>query len=155
MTVLGIREDTSLDPADHLAEALRSSRMLLILNNCEHLIEQTATLTARLLRTAPDLRVLVTSREPLALAGECLWPVSPLELPDRTASMEHYTDFAERAAPHLRGHDQRSWLRRLDVEAANLRRSLDSAIQDSDLRRRISERPSVEPRARRIRAGLK
>ena len=173
MTVLGIREDPSMDPADHLAEALRSTRMLLILNNCEHLIEQTAKLTARLLRTAPELRVLVTSREPLALASECVWPVSPLELPDRTASMEpavvvefsavqlfvartvaayglqrlrqagefgqlrlrhrrYYTDFAERAAPHLRGHDQRYRLRRLDVEAANLRSLLDSAIQDND-----------------------
>ena len=88
MTVLGIREDTSVDPADHLAEALRTSRMLLVLDNCEHLIEQAARLTARLLRTAPELRVLVTSREPLALAGECVWPVSPLELPDPTASME-------------------------------------------------------------------
>jgi predicted ATPase/DNA-binding SARP family transcriptional activator len=88
MTVLGIREDTWLDPADHLAEALRARRMLLILDNCEHLIGQTAALTARLLRAAPDLCVLVTSREPLALAGETVWPVPPLELPDLAATME-------------------------------------------------------------------
>ncbi len=86
MTVLGIREDTAMDAAGHLAEALRTSRMLLILDNCEHLIEETAMLTARLLRTAPGLHVLVTSREPLALAGEAVWPVPPLELPGPAAS---------------------------------------------------------------------
>src|SRR5262249_58729397 len=44
----------------------------------------------------------------------------------------YYTSLAERAAPHLRGHDQRSWLRRLDTEAANLRSALDSALNDND-----------------------
>jgi predicted ATPase/DNA-binding SARP family transcriptional activator len=88
MAVLGIRDDSPMDPVDLLAEALRARRMLLILDNCEHLIDQTAKLTARLLRAAPELRVLVTSREPLTLAGEVVWPVPPLQLPDLAADPE-------------------------------------------------------------------
>jgi predicted ATPase/DNA-binding SARP family transcriptional activator/tetratricopeptide (TPR) repeat protein len=86
LAVLDIRDDSAMDPAEHLADALRTSRMLLILDNCEHLIDQAARLTARLLRAAPELRVLITSREPLMLAGEVVWAVPPLELPDPACS---------------------------------------------------------------------
>ena len=48
----------------------------------------------------------------------------------RVRHRRYYTNFAERAAPRLRRHDQRSWLRRLDAEAANLRSALDSALND-------------------------
>ncbi|MBV9384642.1 MAG: winged helix-turn-helix domain-containing protein, partial [Streptosporangiaceae bacterium] len=85
MAVLGIRDDVSADPSDLLAEALRGSRMLLIFDNCEHLVDQAAKLTAQLLQAAPELRILVTSREPLMLAGEVVWAVPPLELPDANA----------------------------------------------------------------------
>ncbi len=88
MAVLGIWDGRSLDPADVLAEALRTSRMLLILDNCDHLIDQTAKLAARLLQAAPELRVLVTSREPLMLAGEVVWAVPPLEVPGPAADPE-------------------------------------------------------------------
>jgi predicted ATPase/DNA-binding SARP family transcriptional activator len=88
MAVLGIRDDSSMDPAERLADALRNSRMLLILDNCEHLIDQSAKLAARLLQAAPQLRVLVTSREPLMVAGEVVWAVPPLELPDLAADPE-------------------------------------------------------------------
>jgi predicted ATPase/DNA-binding SARP family transcriptional activator len=85
MTVLGIRDDSSMSPSDLLAAALRTSRMLLIFDNCEHLIDDVAKLAAQLLRSAPELRILVTSREPLMLAGEVVWAVPPLELPDQAA----------------------------------------------------------------------
>jgi len=81
LAVLGIRDDSSLDPADRLADALRGSRMLLILDNCEHVIDQAAKLAALLVQAAPELRILVTSREPLMLAGEVVWAVPPLDLP--------------------------------------------------------------------------
>jgi predicted ATPase/DNA-binding SARP family transcriptional activator len=86
MAVLGIRDDSSMDPAEVIADALRTSRMLLVLDNCEHLIGQAAKLTARLLQAAPELRVLATSREPLMLAGEVVWAVPPLDLPGPAAS---------------------------------------------------------------------
>jgi predicted ATPase len=58
---------------------------LLVLDNCEHVLDACATLTGRLLAAAPELRVLATSREPLGLAGERLWPVRPLVVPEASA----------------------------------------------------------------------
>ena len=88
MAALGIRDDSTMDPSDLLAEALRARRTLLILDNCEHLAGQVAKLAARLLQAAPELRILVTSREPLMLGGEVVWSVPPLELPDPAAELE-------------------------------------------------------------------
>ncbi|WP_328792373.1 BTAD domain-containing putative transcriptional regulator [Streptomyces sp. NBC_00273] len=64
---------------DRLATALGTRRLLLVLDNCEHVVASVAALTGQLLRQAPGLRVLVTSQEPLALAGETLETVAPLE----------------------------------------------------------------------------
>jgi predicted ATPase/class 3 adenylate cyclase len=75
---LGGEEGASLDQL--LAEPGPLSG-LLVLDNCEHLIEPSAELVLRLLRAAPELRVLATSREPLGLAGERVWPVQPLAVP--------------------------------------------------------------------------
>jgi predicted ATPase/DNA-binding SARP family transcriptional activator len=68
---------------DRLVEALRGRRLLLVLDNCEHVIEPAAELIGRLLRGCPGLRVLATSREPLGLPGEVVWPVPPLDVPER------------------------------------------------------------------------
>jgi predicted ATPase/DNA-binding SARP family transcriptional activator len=64
-----------------LQEALAGREMLLILDNCEHLIGAAAELADGLLRAAPGLRLLATSREPLGIPGECLHAVEPLALP--------------------------------------------------------------------------
>ncbi|MEV4105907.1 AAA family ATPase [Nonomuraea sp. NPDC049649] len=84
LAALDIRQDAAAPPADRLAEALRARRMLLVLDNCEHVVEQAADLAARLLRAAPGLHILATSREPLAVDGEVLWAVPPLDLPGST-----------------------------------------------------------------------
>ena len=66
--------------------ALAGRRALLVLDNCEHLVGAAATLADRVLARCPGMRVLATSREPLNINGETLWPVGPLELPpDRAA----------------------------------------------------------------------
>ncbi|WP_194916079.1 BTAD domain-containing putative transcriptional regulator [Catenulispora rubra] len=67
---------------DHLIESLAEKRILLILDNCEHLVGAAADLAETLLGRAPGLRVLATSREPLTIDGESLFPVPPLALPD-------------------------------------------------------------------------
>jgi predicted ATPase/DNA-binding CsgD family transcriptional regulator len=73
--------------------------MLLALDNCEHLIEACARLCQRLLAAAPDLRVLATSREPLWVAGETIWPVPPLAVASADGlAAEAVRLFAERAA---------------------------------------------------------
>ncbi|MFD7628355.1 BTAD domain-containing putative transcriptional regulator [Streptomyces sp. NPDC059851] len=73
-------------PARRLAEALSHRRLVLVLDNCEHVVEEAAFLTRGLLSAAPGLRVLATSREPLALSGEQRWPVGPLALPGPRAT---------------------------------------------------------------------
>ncbi|MER6825133.1 BTAD domain-containing putative transcriptional regulator [Streptosporangium sp. NPDC000563] len=88
-TALDIHDSAgSGDPLDLLVGALRPRRLLLVLDNCEHLVEPVAELTELLLRAVPGLRVLATSQEPLALTGEVVWNVPPLETPDATADLD-------------------------------------------------------------------
>ncbi|MBU3065861.1 winged helix-turn-helix domain-containing protein [Nocardia sp. NEAU-G5] len=70
-----------------LDRVVAQRRMLLVLDNCEHVITAVAELTARLLERFPDLTVLATSREPLGIEGETLYPVRSLEVPDEDASL--------------------------------------------------------------------
>ncbi|MEU5882040.1 BTAD domain-containing putative transcriptional regulator [Spirillospora sp. NPDC047279] len=67
---------------ERLAAVLRERRMLLVLDNCEHVAEPVAGLAGELLAVAPGLRVLATSREPLRLRGEVRWDVPPLDVPE-------------------------------------------------------------------------
>ncbi|KAF0961105.1 Serine/threonine-protein kinase PknD [Rhodococcus sp. T7] len=77
-----------------LIEHLRSRRCLLVLDNCEHLIDPTAALAEILLQSCPELRILATSREPLGLGGESLQRVQPLATPDsRTRSMQAISQY--------------------------------------------------------------
>ncbi|MEU3609656.1 BTAD domain-containing putative transcriptional regulator [Streptomyces sp. NPDC035033] len=87
---LGMRDDTGPDagpdggagsPAERLAAALGPQRALLLLDNCEHVVDGVAALVGTLLARAPRLRILATSQEPLGIAGEILRPVAPLDLP--------------------------------------------------------------------------
>ncbi|MFF0154780.1 BTAD domain-containing putative transcriptional regulator [Micromonospora sp. NPDC005203] len=69
------------EPTVRAIDALASRRALLVLDNCEHLLDAAAELADRLLAACPDVRVLVTSREPLGITGEALHPVESLEQP--------------------------------------------------------------------------
>ncbi|MCF1594144.1 ATP-binding protein, partial [Streptomyces muensis] len=69
------------DPVERLAEHFGKRRILLILDNCEHVVEAAARLVAELLERCPELTVLATSREPLGVPGELLRPVEPLPEP--------------------------------------------------------------------------
>ncbi|MEU7900469.1 BTAD domain-containing putative transcriptional regulator [Nonomuraea sp. NPDC049152] len=73
-----MRQDT---PVDRMAELLDVGDALLVLDNCEHLVEAAADLAAQLLDRLPQLRILTTTREPLAITGEALCHLGPLELP--------------------------------------------------------------------------
>ncbi|WP_381552517.1 BTAD domain-containing putative transcriptional regulator [Streptomyces eurythermus] len=83
-------------PAHHLAAVLRDRRTLLVLDNCEHVVDAAAELTTLLLRTAPGLRVLATSQEPLGLPGEEVFLVEPLPTDD---AVRLFTQRAAAAAP--------------------------------------------------------
>ncbi|WP_433472167.1 BTAD domain-containing putative transcriptional regulator [Spirillospora sp. CA-142024] len=82
---LGLRENgLQMDggakaPVDRLIAALSDQVLLLVLDNCEHIVDEVAELAARLLATCPRLRVLATSREPFGIIGEHLFQVRPLD----------------------------------------------------------------------------
>ncbi|MEU4557930.1 BTAD domain-containing putative transcriptional regulator [Actinoplanes sp. NPDC023936] len=93
ITGLGLRDALlagapDMDLTDRLVTAIREREVLLILDNCEHVIEQAATLAHRLLGECRRLRILATSREPLGITGETLWQVEPLTVPGRAAGIE-------------------------------------------------------------------
>ena len=83
--VLGIREHQGEPVLQALAAALERRRLLLVLDNCEHLAVACAELASAVLRTCPHVRVLATSREPLRVPGETTWSVPPLRVPDTRA----------------------------------------------------------------------
>ncbi|MGA4987955.1 BTAD domain-containing putative transcriptional regulator [Nonomuraea bangladeshensis] len=103
LAALGLRHDGlqlaggARAPLERLVAALSDRELLLVLDNCEHLIDEAAALAGRLLAACPRLRVLATSREPLAVIGEHVWPVRPL---DGAAAVRL---FADRAAAAGRG----------------------------------------------------
>ncbi len=81
-SALDVREAPGQSFMETLTAALQSRRLLLLLDNCEHLSEACAQLADALLRACPHLRLLATGREPLHIAGEVTWLVPPLSLPD-------------------------------------------------------------------------
>jgi predicted ATPase/class 3 adenylate cyclase len=90
-TAVGVREETGLTPVresaarplmERLTDALQGKTLLMVLDNCEHLITACAHLAQRLLQGCPGLRILATSREGLGIAGELTYPVPSLSLPD-------------------------------------------------------------------------
>jgi predicted ATPase/DNA-binding SARP family transcriptional activator len=90
LAALGLRdallgEAPDASPTDRVVTALRERETLLILDNCEHVIESAAAFAHRVLGECRRLRILATSREPLGITGEALWQVVPLVLPDDSA----------------------------------------------------------------------
>ena len=73
---VNLRKSSSID--DAIVDLLRPRHSLLVIDNCEHLIEPVAELVARILREAPTISIVATSQEPLAVPGERLWTVDPL-----------------------------------------------------------------------------
>lgn len=80
--VLGVREEPEVPLSATLVNYLRAKSLLLILDNCEHLVAAAARLADTLLRACPNLRILASSREAFGIAGETAWPVPSLSLPD-------------------------------------------------------------------------
>ena len=117
LDALGLRErsiaprgaDMAGDPVDRLGAALADREAVLILDNCEHVIDAAASLAARLLGDCPKVKILATSREPLQIPGETLHVVAPLAAPRESDVPEVSTTypavrlFTDRAAAVLPG----------------------------------------------------
>jgi non-specific serine/threonine protein kinase len=93
--VLGVRETGRRSLVESLSEYLRGRALLLLVDNCEHVVEACASLVETLLRSCPSLRVLSTSREALGITGEAVWRVPPLAVPDsrRDLSADRLAEF--------------------------------------------------------------
>ena len=106
---LGVREQPGVPVADAVARVLARQQLLLVLDNCEHVIGAAARLCAGLLGACDDVRVLATSREPLAVAGEVRYRLGPLALPGLgdpaeaggSEAVELFADRARQADPHF------------------------------------------------------
>jgi predicted ATPase/DNA-binding CsgD family transcriptional regulator len=105
LSALGAREESNRSPLDTLVDLLRPRRLLLVLDNCEHLAVACADLATALLGDCPELRILATSRHVLQVPGEVDWRVPPLTLPpngqppspERLAEVEAVRLFLDRA----------------------------------------------------------
>jgi predicted ATPase/class 3 adenylate cyclase len=86
--VLGVREEPGKTLTQTLCEHVKDHKLLLVVDNCEHLVGACASLAEALLQGAPGVRILATSREALHIRGEQTYPVLPLAAPDRKAGVE-------------------------------------------------------------------
>ncbi|WP_308640096.1 adenylate/guanylate cyclase domain-containing protein [Paenibacillus silvisoli] len=85
--VLGVKEQTGKTMMASVVTAIRDKKLLLLLDNCEHLVEVCASIAAELLEKCPLLSIMATSREPLNISGETIWRISSLELPEADSKL--------------------------------------------------------------------
>jgi predicted ATPase len=113
-TVLGLRQAPGMSVMEALGAHLARQQLLLVLDNCEHVLEAAAQFCAQVLRSADDVRILATSREPLGLPGEARYRLPPLALPDRgspgdtvaSAAVALFVDRARQLDPHFTLDDE-------------------------------------------------
>jgi predicted ATPase/DNA-binding CsgD family transcriptional regulator len=172
--VLGVGDVAAARAVGGLADYLEGKRLLLVLDNCEHLVSACAALAGKLLSATTGLRVLTTSRQVLHTEGERVLPVLPLAAPERgeNGHREAVTLFADRAAAVVHGFEidaaNREKVdricRRLDgiplaIELAAVRLqvlSLDQILTRLDQRFRLltTGRRTAQPRHRTLEAAL-
>ena len=106
LAALDLRDQAATEPRALLLSYLRDKELLLVVDNCEHLLGAAALLVSEVLKAAPGVRVIATSREPLSVPGEQVLPIPPLELPraqadeslDQLRQNESVELFTERAS---------------------------------------------------------
>ena len=97
---LGLPDQPGQQTIDVLLQFIRDRRMLILFDNCEHLLDASADLITALLGACPALTLLATSREPIGVTGEVSWRVSSLSLDDE--AIELFSDRARRTKPEFR-----------------------------------------------------
>src|SRR6266566_759683 len=86
VAALDLRDQAATEPLMLLLSYLKDKSLLLVVDNCEHLLGAAAHLVSEVIRAAPDLRIIATTREPLSVSGEHVVPIPPLELPSAHAA---------------------------------------------------------------------
>jgi len=97
---VGAREEADIPLVDSLSHFLKDKKLLLVLDNCEHLLQAVGDLVTRLLRSCPGLKVLSTSRHSLGVSGETTWPVPPLQTLQITRDSLGEPDLLEQMASY-------------------------------------------------------
>jgi predicted ATPase/DNA-binding SARP family transcriptional activator len=92
-SIIGCVEQAAIDLSETVSQRLAEGTNLLILDNCEQVLEAAAALALRLIKTAPDLRLIVTSRSPLGVAGEALFRVPSMSVPAEAADLDQVLAF--------------------------------------------------------------
>jgi predicted ATPase/class 3 adenylate cyclase len=139
-----VRERAHEPVVETLINHLRTLRMLLVLDNCEHLVQPCAKLAARLLQTCPNLTILTTSREPLGIVGEVTWPVRPLSVPDTQPTLA-FTDLTRAGSVAL-------FLDRARAAMPDFALTADNALAVAQVCRRLDGLPlAIELAAARVR----
>ena len=106
---IGLRDEPQRPVIDMLSDYLREKEMLIILDNCEHVLDACAQLADTMLKRCPGLKILVTSREALGILGEAVYPVPSLALPEPQQILEDF-----RANASVRLFEERAQLARMD-----------------------------------------
>jgi len=114
MSVFGLREAPGVPPLNLVTDYLRARQLLLLLDNCEHLVEMCAELADQFLRACPELKIIATSREALGIPGETVFRVPPLSVPASVVTAESllaseagrlFVERATKAEPRFRLSD--------------------------------------------------
>ena len=143
---LGVPDTPGQDPAQAVAEYVADHRILVVLDNCEHLAGATAGLTENLLAACPALTVLATSREALGVEGEVNWQVPPLSLP-RAGPGSGLTASALAASDAVKLFEQRAQLVRPSFKVSD-----ENAAQVASICQRLDGLPlAIELAAARMR----
>ena len=142
--VLGVKEDGGRPVQEALLKHARTRHLLIVLDNCEHLIGACADFAKALLQIAPDVTILATSREPLRIAGETTLQIPPLAGPDPAASP---------ATAELHEHDAtRLFIERASAVQPGFAASDRNAAAIADICRRLDGLPlAIELAAARVR----
>ncbi|MBO3752373.1 LuxR family transcriptional regulator [Streptosporangiaceae bacterium NEAU-GS5] len=153
MAALDLRDQAAAEPAALLRSYLRDKDLLLVLDNCERLLDATARLIDDVLRAAPGVRVIATSREPLSVAGEHVLPVPPLDLPAPEAQSLAETGqndavrlFVERAAAASGGFRLTDANRTAVVDVCRRLDGLPLAIELAAVRTRVMSPDQIRDR---------
>ncbi len=149
---LSLVEVTDRTSVDAIADRLRTENRLVILDNCEHLREGPAEFLGRLFAQEPGIRVLATSRQPVGVAGEVVWPVAPLAAPEPNATPDEWLGspafrlFLERSSA---AGNVRSWHEGERRQIASICRRLDGlplAIELAAARTNVLSVEEIEAR---------
>jgi predicted ATPase/class 3 adenylate cyclase len=95
-SALNLRQEANQPLVSTLTQYLKERNLLIILDNCEHVVAACAKLAETLLRACPKLHIMASSREPMSIAGETAWPVPPLMLPEHWREITPSPDAMER-----------------------------------------------------------